>query len=113
MGVAEWADIATALAAVSGNLLAILLARVVYRQQHALAGSEAAIAWRHQVIELHDRGMTPDQIRTIMLLENGGEGYEEGNGRIDDIVRDIPRRSKSPASPQGPAGRRFTRRKLR
>ncbi|MER5448925.1 hypothetical protein ABT065_25385 [Streptomyces sp. NPDC002764] len=44
-------------------------------------------------MELHDRGLTPQQIRAIMLLEDGGEGYERSNGRIDDILAEVPRRS--------------------
>lgn len=55
------------------------------------SGAAACIAWREQIIHLHDRGLTPEQIRRIMLLEPGGEGYETGMGRIDDILRDIPR----------------------
>jgi hypothetical protein len=27
-----------------------------------------------------------------MLLEDGGKGYEEANGAIDEILRDVPRR---------------------
>ncbi|MFD9190304.1 hypothetical protein ACFWCA_19000 [Streptomyces phaeochromogenes] len=57
--------------------------------QHA--GTAACIAWREQWFALHDRGLNPAQIRRIMLLEPGGEGYEPGMGRIDDILRDIPR----------------------
>jgi hypothetical protein len=104
MGISEVADTVTAAAAVSANLLAIYIARKVhkqqqeiaktmYQQEYDLAGAEAAIAWRNQVIDLHDRGMSPEQIRRVMLLEVGGEGYEPSNGHIDEIVAEIPRRS--------------------
>ncbi|RST13912.1 hypothetical protein E2C00_22585 [Streptomyces sp. WAC05374] len=58
---------------------------------YRIDGAQSAIAWRDQVIALHDRGLTPAQIRHIMLLEDGGAGYEASNGRIDDIVRNLPR----------------------
>ncbi|MCB5168808.1 hypothetical protein LG634_28805 [Streptomyces bambusae] len=54
-----------------------------------IEGGATSIAWREQVFALHDRGLTPEQIRRIMLLEDGGSGWERGNGRIDDIVRDL------------------------
>ncbi|MEU8851249.1 hypothetical protein AB0C70_34675 [Streptomyces sp. NPDC048564] len=59
--------------------------------EDAFAGAAACIAWREQLFALHDRGLSPEQIRRIMLLEPGGEGYESGMGRIDDILKDIPR----------------------
>ncbi|MFJ9737189.1 hypothetical protein [Streptomyces sp. NPDC101166] len=52
-------------------------------------GGATSVAWREQVFALHDRGLTPEQIRRIMLLEQGGAGWEEGNGRIQDILRDL------------------------
>ncbi|MER5504619.1 hypothetical protein ABT052_04725 [Streptomyces sp. NPDC002766] len=69
------------------------LARRASEAHDAVEGANAAIAWREQVLELHDRGLTPQQIRAIMLLEDGGEGYERSNGRIDDILAEVPRRS--------------------
>ncbi|MGY1503611.1 hypothetical protein ACW4TU_44835 [Streptomyces sp. QTS52] len=56
-------------------------------------GAATNIAWREQIISLHDRGLNPDQIRRIMHLEAGGETWEESVGHIDDILRDIPRHS--------------------
>ncbi|MEV5933163.1 hypothetical protein AB0L56_10545 [Streptomyces sp. NPDC052079] len=104
-----WAIIA-ALSAVLGNLIAIVVALTSLRRadkaleqaqeiareardaHYRIEGAASAIAWREQVVGLHDRGLTPEQIRRIMELEDEGEGYEEGNGRIDDILRDVPRR---------------------
>lgn len=57
------------------------------RQAEAYAGAQSAISWRDQVLALHDRGLTPGQIRYVMHLEDGGAGYEGWNGRIDDILR--------------------------
>lgn len=100
-----------ALAAVVGNVIAVVIAIVSLRKadqtlsqaeklaqraseaHYAIEGANAAIAWREQVLELHDRGLTPQQIRAIMLLEDGGEGYERSNGRIDDILAEVPRRA--------------------
>jgi len=102
--------VATALSAVLGNLIAIVVAAASLRKADAalaqaqqiardtlrahwnIDGAAAATAWREQVIALHDRGLSAEQIRRIMLLEQGGAGYEDGNGRIDDILRDIPPR---------------------
>ncbi|MEV6106417.1 hypothetical protein AB0M28_17090 [Streptomyces sp. NPDC051940] len=96
-----WAAVA-ALTGLAGNITAVVVAVVSLRkadqalaQAYAVDGASSAIAWRDQVIALHDRGLTPDQIREIMLLEDGGEGYERSNGRIDDIVSAIPRRPAS------------------
>lgn len=60
------------------------------RQAEAFAGAQSAIGWRDQVFALHERGLRPDQIRFIMHLEDGGDGYEGWNGSIDDIVRGLP-----------------------
>ncbi|MFE2266127.1 hypothetical protein [Streptomyces griseosporeus] len=68
------------------------LSRESLEAHYAIDGAMSAIAWRDQVIQLHDRGLTAEQIRRIMLLEDGGAGYEASNGRIDDILRGIPRR---------------------
>ncbi|MCD5311034.1 hypothetical protein [Kineosporia babensis] len=94
-------DIATAALA----LIAVVVSAVAARQARAAArlqanqqfkfdGAMSAIAWREQVLDLHDRGLSPHQIRRIMLLEDGGEGYEEGNGRIEDVLREVPRSPK-------------------
>ncbi|MQY16404.1 hypothetical protein SRB5_66030 [Streptomyces sp. RB5] len=97
MGENFWTAFA-ALAGVIGNVIAIAIAVVTLRQAnralsqaYAIDGAGAAIAWREQVIALHDRGLTPDEIRSIMLLEDGGEGYERSNGRINDILAAVPR----------------------
>jgi hypothetical protein len=111
------ADTWTIVAAVSGvlgNVTAIVVSLASIRRADAalvqardiaaqnlaaqddFAGAAACISWREQIIALHDRGLTSDQIRRIMLLEPGGEGYEPGMGRIDDILRDIPRIPPSP-----------------
>lgn len=72
--------------------------KIAERQSDAhfnIEGAGAAIAWRDQVLNLHDRGLTTNQIRRIMLLEDGGAGYEASNGQIEDILRDVPRRGSS------------------
>ncbi|MGW7468645.1 hypothetical protein ACWGJT_29310 [Streptomyces xantholiticus] len=65
------------------------IAERTLRAHYNIDGAQSAIAWRDQVIALHDRGLTSAQIREIMLLEDGGAGYEASNGRIDDIVRNL------------------------
>lgn len=64
-------------------------ARIQERQHFHFEGAEAAISWRAQILELFDRGLTPVQIRRIMLLEDGGDGYEAANGRIEDILHHL------------------------
>ena len=71
--------------------LAAKYAETTARQAEAYNGAQSAIAWRDQVLFLHDRGLTPGQIRYIMHLEDGGAGYEGWNGRIDDLVCNVPR----------------------
>ncbi|GAA0479740.1 hypothetical protein ACFQ2B_03365 [Streptomyces stramineus] len=36
------------------------------------------------MLALYDRGLNAEEIRRIMLLEQGGEGYEPGMGRIKE-----------------------------
>ncbi|MFF3401769.1 hypothetical protein ACFYW6_25070 [Streptomyces sp. NPDC002659] len=103
-----WAAI-SAITGVIGNIAAMLIATASMRRadlalsqaqeiadravtaHYNIDGATAAVAWREQVIALHDRGLSPEQIRHIMLLEDGGEGYERSNGRIDAILAGIPR----------------------
>lgn len=68
------------------------------QQAEAYAGAQSAIAWRDQVFALHDRGLRPGQIRYIMHLESGGAGYEGWNGRIDDLVANLPLPSAPPSA---------------
>ncbi|MEY2245704.1 hypothetical protein AB8A21_22725 [Streptomyces sp. BF23-18] len=102
-------DAISSVTAIVGNAIAVVIAVLSLRRadqalaqaseisdramraQYAIDGAAAAIAWRDQVIALHDRGLNPEQIRAIMLLEDGGEGYEQANGRIDDILSIVPR----------------------
>jgi hypothetical protein len=79
------------LVAIVTGVAALVTAAITAIQQYRYGGASAAIAWRQQVIDLHDRGLSPAQIRQIMALEKGGKGYERSNGKIDDIVRAIPR----------------------
>lgn len=74
-------------------LFAVLLGQKSIKQAYAFAGAEAAIAWRAQVFDLWDRGMTVEQIRDVFRQEDGWEGYERENGKLDDILRRVPRRS--------------------
>jgi hypothetical protein len=94
-------------ATVSGTVVAVITLIVGFwglqrqlRQNYMITGAQAATEWRTQVIELHDRGLTPDQIRHIMYLERGGAGYEHSNGPIEQIVRNIPRIIPSGIEPQ-------------
>jgi hypothetical protein len=61
------------------------------RQAESYEGAQSAIMWREQIFALYDRGLNAGQIRYIMHLEGGGPGYEGWNGRIDDLIRDVPR----------------------
>ena len=86
-------SIATALAllaAVASAWVAWKAARTSAEQAEAYAGAQSAISWRDQVFHLHERGLTPGQIRYIIHLEDGGARYEGWNGRIDDLVRNLP-----------------------
>jgi hypothetical protein len=65
-------------------------AETTAKQAEAYTASQSATAWRNQIFDLHDRGLSPGQIRYIMHLEDGGAGYEGWNGRIDDIVANLP-----------------------
>ena len=87
----EW--ISTILASLA-LLLSTCSLYISARQNNLYAGASAAIAWRQQVLDLYDRGLEPGQIREIMLLEEGGEGYEAGNGKIDEILRHVPRQPR-------------------
>ena len=100
MNITEWLEavgsVATACAlfvALWAGTVAAKHAKKAARQSEAYAGAEAAIAWRTQVFDLHDRGLDAGQIRFIMHLEDGGEGYEGWNGGIDDLVQNLPRSS--------------------
>jgi len=87
-------SIATAGALVVALWVAIATTRHAKKttmQASAFGGSQAATAWRDQVFKLHDKGLTPGQIRYIMHLEDGGAGHEGWNGRIDDLVQGVPR----------------------
>jgi hypothetical protein len=87
------ATAAALVAAVGSVWVAWKSARASAEQAEAYAGAQSAISWREQVLQLHDRGLTPGQIRYIMHLEHGGAGYELWNGRIDDLVHDVPARA--------------------
>ena len=73
-------------------LLSGLSLYISARQNYLFAGASSAIAWRQQIFDLYDRGLEAHQIRRIMLLEDGGAGYEASNGNIDEILRGVPRR---------------------
>ena len=99
--VMNWTDYVQAIGAIAtaGALVVALWvglatmrhARVAASQSEKYEGAQSAIAWREQVFALHDRGLSPGQIRFIMHLEDGGPGYEGWNGGNDDLVRDMPR----------------------
>ena len=93
-----WATVAGTLMATVAVIVASIGIRRQLRQNYMIGGAQAAIVWRQQVIELHDRGLTPGEIRYIMYLERGGKGYEQDNGLIDEILRNVPRRSPTDLS---------------
>ena len=84
-------NLVTAVVAVLALVVSAATLVISSIQQYKFSGAMAAIAWRDQVFALHDRGLTAEQIRAIMLAESGGEGYEAGNGSIDTILKDLPR----------------------
>jgi hypothetical protein len=55
------------------------------------AGAQTAMAWRDQVLLLHDRGLDPEEIRWIMCCEDHGIGHEDYNGIIDEVIGNVPR----------------------
>jgi hypothetical protein len=96
-----WTIVAAA-SGVLGNITAIAVSMASIRRADAAlvqaqeladdyTGAATNIMWREQIIALHDRGLGPEQIRRIMHLETGGDTWEDSVGRIDDILRDIPR----------------------
>jgi hypothetical protein len=60
-------------------------------EDHPVLAAQVALRWREQVLALHDRGLSPEEIRWIMCCEDGGAAYEERNGIIDEIVGNVPR----------------------
>jgi hypothetical protein len=60
-------------------------------EDHPVLAAQVALRWREQVLALHDRGLSPEEIRWIMCCEAGGAAYEERNGIIDEIVGNVPR----------------------
>ncbi|MGY1636633.1 hypothetical protein ACI78V_08255 [Geodermatophilus sp. SYSU D00742] len=60
-------------------------------QRHPAPGVPPALQWREQVLALHDRGLSPEEIRWVMCCEAGGAAYEERYGIIDEIVGNVPR----------------------
>jgi hypothetical protein len=93
-----WATLAGTLSATAAVIVASIGIRRQLKQNYMIAGAQAAIVWRQQVIELHDRGLTAGEIRYIMHLERGGKGYEQDNGLIDEVLRNVPRRSPADLS---------------
>jgi hypothetical protein len=69
------------------------------RETEAFAGSQTAIAWRDQVLRLHDRGLTSGEIRFMMHLEEGGLAYEEWNGPIEELLRNVSALTSMSARP--------------
>jgi hypothetical protein len=99
--IVDIAQVVTAAAAVVAVLVsATLTKRAIGRQDAALRahwnieGAMWAAQWRDHVLALHDRGLSTEQIRELVSLEEGqlhpGKrllAAEEGSGSIDDIVR--------------------------
>ena len=98
----EWiAALAAVVACVLTIVFGILSIWVQLRLTHQLleqnwriVGAQSAIEWRQQLFDMHDRGMNAEQIREVMSFEEGWEGYERSTGKIDDILRNVPRRSQ-------------------
>jgi hypothetical protein len=92
-------DLATVVVA---GLALIVSLWTAWRQQKlaiAHAGAQSAMAWRDQVIALHDRGLEPEEIRWIMYCEDGGHDYETGNGIIDEVLCNVPRQRRNDLEP--------------
>jgi hypothetical protein len=87
-----WATTIGVIVATSTIIVSYIGLKRQLKQNFAIGGSQASIAWREQVFGLHDRGLTPDAIRYIMYLEHAGKGYEQEYGPIDEVVRNVPRR---------------------
>jgi hypothetical protein len=89
MDPAFWATIGSVGSVIVG-VAAVFVAYVGLKRQleqnFAIVGAQSAIEWREQVFDLHDRGLSPDEIRYIMYLERGGKEYEWQNGLIDEVV---------------------------
>jgi hypothetical protein len=85
----------TGIATVLVAAIALLIsAWTAWRQQQlaiAHAGAQSSTTWRDQIIALHDRGLDPEEIRWIMYCEDGGYGYESGNGIIEEVLWNVPR----------------------
>ncbi|MGY1703596.1 hypothetical protein ACI79C_03410 [Geodermatophilus sp. SYSU D00697] len=74
----------------------VLESRQIELDAHRAAGAapsgvDAAIRWREQVLALHDRGLSPDEIRWILCCADGGVRDEERNGIVDEVVGNVPR----------------------
>ena len=95
-----WATVGGVVVAVITLIVGFRGLKQQLRQNYMIVGSQSAIEWRTQVIALHDRGLTPGEIRYIMYLERGGAGYEYDNGSIDEIVGNIPRVIPAPGIDQ-------------
>jgi hypothetical protein len=108
---APFALSAVDLAAVIGGVAALIavgvsieVARRNSRQVVDIQGTALCISYREHVIELHDRGMTVEQIRALLALEGnaldpatGLLRIEGANGcvPIEEIVNRVPRRDRN------------------
>jgi hypothetical protein len=93
-----WATVVGTMIATAAVIVAYIGIHRQLKQTYMIGGAQATIAWRQQVFELHDRGLSPGEIRYIMHLERGGKGYEQDNGLIDEVLRNVPRRSPTDLS---------------
>jgi hypothetical protein len=96
--IAAFAAVTASVAAIVFGLWSIKeqrrLTHELLEQNSRIVGAQSAIEWRQQLFDMHDRGMNAEQIREVMSFEEGWEGYERSNGKIDDILRNVPRRSQ-------------------
>jgi hypothetical protein len=104
-----WATIGSVIVAVAAVLVAYVGLKRQLKQNYAIVGAQSAIEWREQVFDLHDRGLSPEEIRYIMYLERGGKEYEWQNGLIDEVVGNVPRKALANLSdPPGKSAHRAT-----
>ena len=96
--IAAWAAVGASVVAIVFGILSLWVQRrltqQLLQQNWEIVGSQSAIEWRQQLFDLHDRGMSVQEIREVMSLEEGWENYERDIGSIENILRNVPRRGQ-------------------
>jgi hypothetical protein len=80
----------------SDETLALTRAQLRQDAEHSfhIAGGDRATNWRRQVMDWHELGLTADEIRAVLLTEDGVEWNADGkalniedNGSIDALLK--------------------------